>query len=59
MFIIKQGTLAVVGNTGQVFSRLHPSDHFGELALLFSKKRTASVIAETYAQVYCLNFDST
>ena len=45
-FVIQEGT-AVVTRDGNELAQLGPGDFFGEIALLETERRTASVIAET------------
>ena len=45
-FVIEDGTADVVHN-GKVVATLGPGDFFGEIALLATERRTASVIAKT------------
>jgi len=45
-FVIEDGT-AEVTRDGQVVAKLGPEDFFGEIAILSTPKRTATVIAST------------
>ena len=45
-FVIKDGTAEVV-HDGNVIAQLGPGDFFGEIALLITRRRTASVVART------------
>lgn len=45
-FIISDGA-ATVSDRGKEIGRLGPGDHFGELALIAHRERTATVTAET------------
>jgi len=45
-FIIEEGTAEVV-HDGKTVATLGPGDFFGEIALLATERRTASVIAKT------------
>lgn len=53
-FVIVEGT-AVVSVDGEVVRELGPGDHFGEIALLATAKRTATVTAATDMSVEVLN----
>jgi CRP-like cAMP-binding protein len=50
-FLISEGE-AVVTVNGKTITTLGPGDHFGELAMISERERTATVTAET--QVVCL-----
>jgi CRP-like cAMP-binding protein len=45
-FVIEEGT-ATVTKEGEVLNRLGPGDFFGEIGLLETLKRTATVVADT------------
>ena len=45
-FAIKDGTADVI-HDGNVIAQLGPGDFFGEIALLITRRRTASVVAKT------------
>lgn len=53
-FIIVSGT-AVVTRNGRKVATLGPNDHFGELALLDRRPRSASVVSETALDVLVLS----
>ena len=50
-FIVTEGT-AIVTVGGEQVATLGPGDHFGEIAMINERERTATVTAET--QVVCL-----
>src|SRR5438270_5606031 len=58
-FIIEAGTLAVIAEIGdqpRQLARLGPGEFFGEMALLGQGRRTATVRAETAAQLWSLSY---
>eukprot|EP00762_Andalucia_godoyi_P006366 ANDGO_05842.mRNA.1 Cyclic nucleotide-gated cation channel subunit A len=58
MFFIARGEVEVVSEDGQqVFARLSEGSFFGEVALLFSGKRMASVRASMYCDLFVLSKD--
>jgi hypothetical protein len=54
MFFLARGQVEVVGDEDQVFATLPEGSHFGEVALLFSGKRTANVRAKAYCDLFVL-----
>lgn len=61
MFIIADGVLEVLGNKGQVFTKMYSGDFFGEIGILniegASNKRTADVRSVGYAELFSLSKD--
>lgn len=56
MFFISRGKVEIVSEDGQtVFATLSDGSFFGEIALLFSSERTASVRAADYCDLYTLD----
>lgn len=56
MFFISRGKVEIVSEDGQtVFATLSDGSFFGEIALLFSSERTASVRAKDYCDLYTLD----
>jgi hypothetical protein len=59
MYFISQGTVEVIAADGQsVLTTLTDGDFFGEIALLHSQPRTASVRAMDYCDLYALDKDT-
>lgn len=55
MYFIYFGTVAVYTPSGKEICHLEDGAHFGEIALVFSEKRTASVVAVTACELFRLN----
>eukprot|EP00667_Euglena_gracilis_P004863 EG_transcript_4893 len=55
MFFIYRGELAVVSDDDQVVLTLRDGGFFGEIALLYDTKRTATIVARTYCDLFVLN----
>jgi Cyclic nucleotide-binding domain/Ion transport protein len=56
MYFIGRGTVEIIVGDGKtVLTTLKDGDFFGELALLFSQRRTASVRAVDYCDLYSLD----
>ncbi len=56
MFFISRGKVEIVSEDGAtVFATLSDGSFFGEIALLFSSERTASVRAKDYCDLYTLD----
>ena len=56
MYFISRGTVEIIAADGKtVVNTLHAGNFFGELALLFSQPRTASVRAVDYCDLYTLD----
>ncbi len=56
MYFISRGRVEIVSEDGQtVFATLGDGSFFGEIALLFSSERTASVRAAEYCDLYTLD----
>jgi voltage-gated potassium channel len=56
MYFISQGSVEVVSKDGQtIYARLSAGNFFGEIALLLSMPRTASIRAVDYIDVYTLS----
>ena len=58
MYVISSGRLSVIGKTGQRFNVLRSGDYFGEVALIYSRKRTASVQSLTFSDLNILSYES-
>jgi len=55
MFFIVQGDVDIIDAGGRVFAQGHTGEFFGELGLIYSIPRTASVRAATQVDLYILN----
>ncbi|KAI9179286.1 hypothetical protein H9P43_005949 [Blastocladiella emersonii ATCC 22665] len=56
MFFIHKGRVDVVSEDGtQIFASMHEGSFFGEIALFFSRPRTASIRAASYTDIYVLS----
>jgi CRP-like cAMP-binding protein len=55
MFFISRGELNVVTEEGMVVFTLREGMFFGEIALLYKTKRTASIVARTFCDMYILS----
>jgi CRP-like cAMP-binding protein len=53
-FIVRDGRLAAVGESGQTLAEMGPGDFFGEIALLRDAPRTATVIGVVAGSVWRL-----
>lgn len=58
MYFIGRGAVEIVAPGGAVLATLRDGDFFGEMALLFSQRRTASARAADYSDVYALDKDT-
>jgi glucose-6-phosphate 1-dehydrogenase len=54
MYLISRGEVEVIDDNGQVRAKLSEGNCFGELALLFSEPRTATVRAKTVCDLFVL-----
>lgn len=54
-FILETGTVDIIKPDGRVVSTLEAGEVFGELSLLMSKKRRATVRAKTYCALYMMD----
>eukprot|EP01006_Ploeotia_vitrea_P017570 TRINITY_DN48773_c0_g1_i1.p1 TRINITY_DN48773_c0_g1~~TRINITY_DN48773_c0_g1_i1.p1 ORF type:complete len:542 (+),score=56.35 TRINITY_DN48773_c0_g1_i1:27-1652(+) len=57
MFFISRGELNVVSDDDKVVFTLKDGGFFGEIALLYDTKRTASIVARTYCDMFVLTKD--
>ena len=55
MYVICRGEVDVIDGSGQVRATLHEGDCFGEVALLLSEPRTATVRAKTLCNLFVLD----
>lgn len=55
IFILSSGNAEITSNSGQIkHGIVEDGDYFGDLSLLLNEKRTASVIALTYCEIFVL-----
>ena len=54
MFFVSRGELNVVSDDDKVVFTLKDGGFFGEIALLYDTKRTASIVARTYCDMFVL-----
>lgn len=54
MFFLAKGTVEIVNSDGRVVATLTSGSYFGEIALVTTENRTASVRAVTYCDVLSL-----
>jgi len=57
MYFLSQGNVVILNDDGQETATLNPGSYFGEIALLTSEKRTASVVALTFCDILMLTKD--
>ena len=57
MYFLSAGTVQVFSETGQLLAELGEGSFFGEIALLYETKRTASIRAKTFCDVNMLSRD--
>ncbi|XP_075264164.1 potassium/sodium hyperpolarization-activated cyclic nucleotide-gated channel 1-like [Convolutriloba macropyga] len=57
MYFIQQGTVDVVSADGDAVAQLTDGAYFGEICLLTKCRRTASIRAESYCNVYSLEVE--
>mmetsp|Transcript_12044 Transcript_12044/g.22842 ORF Transcript_12044/g.22842 Transcript_12044/m.22842 type:complete len:897 (+) Transcript_12044:3-2693(+) len=55
MFMLQKGKAAVANAHGEMVKELHTGDYFGEIALFFGVRRTATVYAVTFCDVFRLS----
>jgi CRP-like cAMP-binding protein len=53
--LVLQGTVEVVNSKNEVVNKLGEGGHFGEIGLLIESKRTASIRATSYCDLYVLD----
>jgi len=54
MYFIKNGVVEVISAANEVLAKLSDGSFFGEIALLYESKRTASIKASSYCDIYVL-----
>lgn len=57
MYFIRTGELEIIGENGEVIKVCQPGSFIGEMAMLFSQSRSATVRAKSYAELYMLTKD--
>ncbi|MBX2876797.1 MAG: cyclic nucleotide-binding domain-containing protein, partial [Saprospiraceae bacterium] len=55
MYFIVYGEVAVLNEEGEEITSLSDGDFFGEISLFLHRLRTASIVAETYCDMYKLS----
>ncbi|KAI0984507.1 hypothetical protein GJ496_008305 [Pomphorhynchus laevis] len=58
MYFILEGVLDIIKSNGEVLTTLGDGSYFGEISLVLKTKRTASVRAVTYCNLYSLSCDN-
>lgn len=57
MYFIQSGTVKIVLQGGEFLGTLSEGAYFGEICLLTKTRRNASIIAETYCDLFSLSAD--
>lgn len=57
MYIVSSGSVNVVSSSGAIYANLGKGAFFGESALFFSQRRTASIIADDFSELLILRKD--
>lgn len=57
MYIISSGVVSVLGPKGTVYATLAKGSFFGESALFFSQRRTATIVADDFTELLILKRD--
>lgn len=57
MYFIQEGIVDIVMSNGDVATSLSDGSYFGEICLLTNARRTASVRAETYCNLFSLSVE--
>ncbi len=57
MYFIQEGIVDIIKSNGEVLTTLSDGSYFGEICLLTKARRTASVQAVTYCNLYSLSVD--
>ena len=54
IFFVSQGRLSIISANGHVAGELANGDYFGHMSLILGEKRSASVKATTYCEIFVL-----
>jgi CRP-like cAMP-binding protein len=57
IYFISQGVLEILSDQGKNCGMLHEGDYFGHMSLIFKERRTATVTARTYCEIFVLGGD--
>ncbi len=58
IFFVSQGKLNIISSGNKIVSPLKEGDYFGHMTLIMNEKRTASVVATDYCEVFVLTEDT-
>jgi CRP-like cAMP-binding protein len=57
IYFISQGALEILSDKGKNCGMLREGDYFGHMSLIFKERRTATVKAQTYCEIFILGGD--
>ena len=55
MYFIEHGTVSILAPEGRAMCTLHDGDFFGEMSMIFNEPRAATVLANSYCDIYRLS----